>query len=350
VKSVYIAATEASAGKTTLAVGLCRALREKGVDAGYFKPIGAAGQPQAGLDEDAVFATEALGLPDDPRTLCPLRLTESAVEGAEGAHLDSPLDVLRSAYARVAERHAVLVCEGLGEVWQGRFAHVSGADVVAALDLPVLLVARFAGTRQLDDVCYVKDVLRARLQGVVFTMVPETRLDAVEHDYGRFLAANGVRGYGVIPANRQLAAVSVKAIAAGVGGTFVAGTAAADRLAEGYLIGAMGPEHALAYFERTPNKVVVVGADRDDLILAALRSSTVAVVLTGTAPPSPDVVRQAEQDGVALIAVPQDTVFAADALRHLFGRISVHDRSRVDLIAGIVAERVDVDRLVADLS
>jgi len=349
-KSIYIAATEASAGKTTLAVGLCRALRERGVDVGYFKPIGAAGQPQAGLDEDAAFVTEALGLPDDPRTLCPLRLSESAVETAEGTHVESPLDVLQSAYARVAERHEALVCEGLGEVWQGRFAHVSGADVVAALDLPALLVARFAGARQLDDVCYVKDVLRARLQGVVFTKVPETRLDAVEHDYGRFLAGNGVLGYGIIPADKQLAAVSVKAIAAGVGGTILAGTAAADRLAEGYLIGAMGPEHALAYFERTPNKVVVVGADREDLILAALSSSTVAMVLTGTASPSPDVVRQAEQDGVALIAVPQDTVFAADALRHLFGRISVHDPSRVDLIARIVAERVDVDRLLADLS
>lgn len=349
-KSVYIAATDGSAGKTTVAVGLCCALRARGIDAGYFKPIGVGDRPGTEVDDDALFVAGALDLPDDPRVLCPLRLTDNGVETAGGSVADSPLVVLRDAYAKVAAAHDVLVSEGLGEVWQGRFLHVSGADVVGALDLPVLLVARFAGSRQLDDVCYVKDVLRARLLGVVFTMVPETRLDAVRHDYGRFLAQNDVRGYGVVPVNKRLAAVSVADIARELGGTLLAGKDATERLAEAYLIGAMGSEHALAYFKRTPDKVVVVGADREELIRAALKTSTVALVLTGTVRPAAAVVAEAEDLGVPVIAVPRDTVYAADGLRRLFGSMRVHESSKIDLITRLVAERVDVDRLVVDLS
>ena len=39
-KSLYIASTQGSGGKTTIAVGLCVALRRRGLVAGYFKPVG----------------------------------------------------------------------------------------------------------------------------------------------------------------------------------------------------------------------------------------------------------------------------------------------------------------------
>ena len=39
-KSLYIASTQGSGGKTTIAVGLCLALRKRGLNAGYFKPVG----------------------------------------------------------------------------------------------------------------------------------------------------------------------------------------------------------------------------------------------------------------------------------------------------------------------
>ena len=40
---------------------------------------------------------------------------------------------------------------------------------------------------------------------------------------------------------------------------------------------------------------------------------------------------------------------AADGLRRLFGRLRVKERSKIDLIAGVVDQCVDVDRMVADL-
>ena len=350
-RSLYVAATEESAGKTTLAVGLCLALRERGIDAGYFKPVGLADEAEAsGPDADAAFVGGVLGLDEDPLELCPLALSESAVVARPKPVDAAPLVVARTAFDRVAAGHEVLVCEGLGELWQGRFLEVSGADVSSALDLPTLIVARFAGTRQLDDIRYVQDSLRDRLLGVVFTQVPQTRIEAVQTDYAAYLERNGISVYGVIPANVRLAAVPVGVIAAELGGRFISGEDAAESLAETYLIGAMSPEHALAYFERTPNKVVVVGGDRDDLMMAALETSTTALVLTGTFEPGAEVIERAQTQGVAVISTPDDTVSAADGLRRLFGRISVHEQSKIDLIERLVAESVDVGLLLDDLA
>jgi BioD-like phosphotransacetylase family protein len=349
-RSLYIAATEASAGKTTLALGLCRALKARGIDVGYFKPVGDGTERPPGMpDDDAVFVQAALDLAEDPFDLCPVRLGEAALELTRPGKED-PRAAVRRTYAEMAARHDLLVCEGLGEVWQGRFVRMSGADVTSLLDLRALLVARFSGARQLDDVCYVHDVIKDRLVGVVFTMVPETRMEAVEHQFAPFLAENCVPSLGAIPTEPVLASIPVGLIAAELGGRFLTGEEDAERLAETFLIGAMSPQHALPYFERTPNKVVVVGGDRDDLILVALRTSTAALVLTGDFTPSAKVVERAAGLGVALISVPQDTADAADGLRRLFGSLRIHEPAKIDHIERLVTDRVDVDRLLEALA
>jgi hypothetical protein len=349
-RSLYIAATEASAGKTTLALGLCRVLRARGLDVGYFKPVGDGTERPRGVpDDDAVFVQSVLGLDEDPLDLCPVRLGEAALESARPGNED-PRAAVRRVHEEIAARHDLLICEGLGEVWQGRFVRMSGADILTLLDLQALLVARFSGARQLDDVCYVHDVVKDRLIGVVFTMVPETRMEAVLHRFTPHLAENGVPSLGAIPTEPALLSTPVGVIAAELGGRYLAGEDAAARPAETYLIGAMSPAHALPHFRRTPNKVVVVGGDRDDLILAALQTSTAALVLTGDFLPTAEVVERAASLGVPMISVPQDTADAADGLRRLFGRLRIHDPAKIDRIEQLVTDRVDIDRLLEALA
>jgi BioD-like phosphotransacetylase family protein len=351
-RSAYIASTQGGGGKTTISVGLCLALRNRGVNAGYFKPVGtlAARTGDQLIDEDARFVADLLGLDDSPADICPVVLDDDALHDVlEGSEVDA-MSRVEAAYARVAKGKDMLVCEGLGEIWQGRFLQTSGTDVVKRLGLATILVARFAGARLLDDICYVKDALQASMLGVIFNMVPASRLEVVRGDYTRFLDKNGIASYGVLVANSRLSAVSVGDIASGLGGTFVCGEDHRDLLAETYLIGAMSPEHALNYFRVTPNKVVIVGGDRSEIVMAALDTPTVAVVLTGNFVPGASVVARAEEAGVPLIAVDGDTVQAADGMRRLFGRLPVKEGSKIDLVAAIITQQVDLDRLVGDLS
>lgn len=350
-RSLYIASTQGSGGKTTIAVGLCLALRKRGLKAGYFKPVGTLASQSGGvlIDEDAVFVAGLLGLDDALSDICPVVLDEDALHDVlAGSEVDA-MNRVTGAFARLSAGKDIVVCEGLGEIWQGRFLRTSGAEVVAELDLGTLLVAKFAGARLLDDIIYVKDALKEHLLGVLFNMVPESRLALVRDEYTRFLGKNDVASYGAIASSSVLSAVSVSEIVDALEGTYVCGERLGDRLVETYMIGAMSPEHALRYFQLTPNKVVLVGGDRAEIILAAIETPTVAVVLTGNYVPSPAVLERAEERGVALVSVETDTVAAADGLRRLFGRLRVKERAKIDLIGELIDTAVDVDRLVDDL-
>ena len=349
--SVYIASTQGSGGKTTMSVGLCLALRKRGLNVGYFKPVGTLAAHAGGVlvDEDASFVVGLLGLAEDPADICPVVLDEDALHDViKGTEVDA-MSRVETAYARVAKGKDMVVCEGLGEIWQGRFLRTSGAEVVKHLDLKAVLVAKFAGARLLDDIFYVKDALKRHLLGVIFNMVPPSRMDVVKGEYTEFLAQAQVANYGVIGSDNRLSAVSVDEIVEALNGTYVCGQDQGSRQVETYMIGAMSPEHALRYFQLTPNKVVIVGGDRAEVILAALDTPTSAIVLTGNYVPGAAVLARAEGMGVPLISVESDTVTAADGLRHLFGRLRVKERSKIDLIAKIIDDSVDVDRLVADL-
>ena len=352
-KSLYIASTQAGGGKTAIAAGLCFALRERGLNVGYFKPVGmlsaAAEGVSPAVDEDATFVRDLLQLDDEITDMCPMVLHEDALHDVFEASEADPMTRVRDAYERLRQRHDIVICEGLGEIWQGRFLRASGADVVAKLDLRTLLIAKFAGARLLDDVLYVKEALKQRLLGVVFNMVPESRLDLVREQYVPLLADAGVTSYGVLAASTQLAAVSVAHVVKALGGTYLCGEEHAEALVETYMIGAMNPAHARHYFQVTPNKAVVVGGDRTKIVLSALETPTVVIILTGSYIPDPALLARARERGVALVSVAGDTVTSADALHHLFGRMRVRERTKVELIAQTVAASLDVDRLLADL-
>lgn len=350
-RSIYIASTEGSGGKTTLAVGLALALRRRGLAVGYCKPVGLIPSPPRPdgdvSDDDARFVARALGLAETAAELCPVLLDEDAVHQVLGGAEVDAMERVQATFERLKAGKDLLVCEGLGEVWQGRFLRTSGRDIVARLDLGTILVARYAGVRLLDDICYVKDSLKERLLGVVFTLVPDTRRDVVDGDYTAFLKANGVETLGVLSTDPRLSSITVAEIATGLQATYVSGDEHGEVAVESYLIGAMSPEHALRYFERTPRKAVVVGGDRAEIVLAALETSTSVVVLTGGRVPSATVLTRAQEVGVPILSVATDTVAAADTLRRLFGRLGGHDPRKVELVSEVTEASLDVDRLIS---
>jgi uncharacterized protein len=353
-RSIYIASTEGSGGKTTLAVGLALALRRRGYSVGYFKPVGAIPHPVRvdgdTSDDDARFVARVLDLAEKPSELCPVMLDEDAVHQVLGGARSDAMYEVRRSFEQISAGKDLLVCEGLGEVWQGRFLGTSGRDIVAALDLAALLIARYVGPRLLDDICYVKDSLKERLLGVVFTQVPESRRDVVAGDYRSFLRGNGIEMFGVLPADPRLSSVTVGEIAVALEATYVSGEEFSEAAVESYLIGAMSPEHALRYFEQTPRKAVVVGGDRAEIVLAALETSTSVVVLTGGHVPSATVLARAQEVAVPMLSVSTDTVAAADSIRRIFGRLGGHDPRKVDLIGEVVESNIDLDRLTALLA
>ena len=221
-KSLYIASTQGSGGKTTIAVGLSMALRHRGLKVGYFKPVGTLpARPTAAWSTRTPPSSPACSVSTTTRpTSARSCSTRRPCTTCWWAPRSTPCSRVEEAYRRIAEGRDIVVCEGLGEIWQGRFLHTSGMDVVRHLELKTLLVAKFAGARMLDDIIYVKDALKDYLLGVLFNMVPETRFELVDDEYTGFLEKNGVASYGVLESNSRLSAVSVGEIVEALGGTY----------------------------------------------------------------------------------------------------------------------------------
>jgi BioD-like phosphotransacetylase family protein len=111
------------------------------------------------------------------------------------------------------------------------------------------------------------------------------------------------------------------------------------------MVGAMSVESALAYFRRKPNKAVITGGDRPDIQLAALETSTKCLILTGNLQPNPIIVRRAEDVGVPMVLVRQDTLTTVEKIERFFGKTRFHQEKKVERFEEMLADRFDFARL-----
>lgn len=102
-----------------------------------------------------------------------------------------------------------------------------------------------------------------------------------------------------------------------------------ERQVEHLVIGAMGSAAALSHFRRRANKVVITGGDRADLQLAALETSTSALVLTGSIRPPATVLDKAEEQQVPVIIVSDDTLTTVERSERVFGHIRFKQASKM---------------------
>ena len=116
-------------------------------------------------------------------------------------------------------------------------------------------------------------------------------------------------------------------------------------LVETLTVGAMTAEAALSRFRKQTNKAVVTGGDRVDVQLAALETSTICLILTGNLRPSPLVIKQADEFGVAVLLVRTNTIETVEAIERIFGKTRLGQTVKLQQFETLLAKHVDLDRL-----
>lgn len=145
-RGVFITATDTEVGKTFVAAGLARALKDLGLDVGVMKPIASGGRrTKAGLvSDDALELAKAAQTMDEPALVNPVcleaPLAPLVAARLEGRRVD--LGVVWRAYETLAERHDFLVVEGVGGLLVPIDEGATVLDLIAMLRLPVLVVTR----------------------------------------------------------------------------------------------------------------------------------------------------------------------------------------------------------------
>ena len=142
--SVYVTGTDTGAGKTLASCALLHALRARGLRAVGMKPVasGCERGPGGWRNADAL----ALQAASDPRPayadLNPYALPEPLAPelAARDAGVDIALAPLLAAHARLAATADAVVVEGVGGWMAPLSTDLMQADLVRALQLPVVLV------------------------------------------------------------------------------------------------------------------------------------------------------------------------------------------------------------------
>lgn len=349
--ALYVVSTTTFTGKTAVIAALMKHLQVEGKKPGYLKPVSTtpdvAGRRLA--DTDAQFIKRTFKLPAPMNKIVPVKLTASVVEQALHGDSDFPTQI-RTAYKDVSDDCDVLIVEGCGELAEGALFGLSKPEIADMLDLPILVVTRYAGRLTGEDVLLAKRILGKRFIGAVVNAVPKSEFDFFSDTVVPILEKRGVPIMGILPRQRILTAASVQELADGINGEILIGEENTDALVEHLMVGAMGVSQALQHFRRRPNKAVITGGDRSDIHLAALETSTRCLILTGNLHPDPKIIAQADEQSVPIILSKQSTLETVETINQFFGRTRFHQNQKLDQFQQIFDEAFDYGRLYKALN
>ncbi|HEY3374004.1 MAG TPA: phosphotransacetylase family protein [Candidatus Aquicultor sp.] len=346
---LYIVSTEPYSGKTGICLSLGLELKQRGYKVGYMKPIGTVpGRIDSRtVDLDAYHVLQRLDTGDHIEDVSPISLTRQFIHAHLRGEQQDSMHVIQAAFDRISKDKDVVLLENGADVNEGRFIGASAYQIAHTLHSKTLLVAKFRSELVIDDILEAKDLLGEDFLGVVFNQVPRSER-AVMEMMVPYLTRHGINVYGALPQDRTLMAVTVGEIAQHLNGTVLTATNMTDELVENIMVGAMGQEKALRFFQRTSNKAVITGGDRSDVQLAALETPTKALILTGSLQPSPIVMARAEELGVPMVLVDLDTLQAVEKTDELVGRVRIHQKEKVDRFHTLVRNGINLERLFAD--
>jgi len=347
--TLYVTSTETFAGKSAVCIGLGRQFLRDGFTVGYMKPLSTTARRvrEQIVDEDAEFAKRMFNLTESNELLAPVTLTPQIVEAIlSGEEMTDFVTKLKSAYVEVSRHKDVVLLEGGASLREGYIVNLPTPNVSKLLNAPELVVIKYGNNMQLvDDALTAKTRLNDSMLGVLINVVPRQLMRFVQEVIKPYLEKRGIKVFAILPQERVLLSISVNELTEALNGEILCCPECGDELVEYLMVGAMSVDSALTYFRRKPNKAVITGGDRPDIQLAALETSTKCLILTGNLRPSPIILGRAEEVGVPMILVKQDTLTAVEIIERYFGKTRFHQEKKVRRFQEMLDERFDFDAL-----
>jgi BioD-like phosphotransacetylase family protein len=386
-RQLYLAATGQNRGKTTAALGLLNGFLAAGHRTGFMKPVGQRtviedGEP---ADEDAVLMKSVFGLGEPFSALSPVHIprgfTKSYIAGKVVEDLGAKI---RAAHATFAD-HEMLLIEGTGHAGVGAVIGLSNAVVARMLGTPAVIISEGGVGRPIDEIVLNASLFAANGVEVAGAIVNKVDMDAqpgITDVLERGLGRHGIPLLGVLPVRPILSNPTLAMVLEGVHGETIHPGPDLDRVIDGVAIGAMEAGHML---ERVgPGTLVIVPGDREDVILtlttahfaerlrtanatAAARIASIAaaasneraasvaghegaalgLVLTGGYRPRASVIDAIREADIFATIVPEDTYVVASEVHDLLVKTHPADREKIELIMQLVANHLDIDRILA---
>jgi BioD-like phosphotransacetylase family protein len=350
-KHLLVGSTRGGSGKSAVILGLGLHLQKRGLVVGYGKPLGTftsreLPQDAQPIEADVQFITQALRLPPPlirPTLLC-----------LDRHSLESQLKEQKDYSAQLRQYHTmtagdIVLVEAPANTAEGAIFGLSLRQMAEALEAPILLVVRHSDLLVADHLLVARERMGKHLMGVVINDIPPQSLDFARSVLTPYLESRGIAVLSVMPESRILRSISVLSLVEELGATVLYAPdtiGLGEILVEDLKIGAMDVNSAQVFFRSAPQKAVVTGSSRVDLQMAALESSTVCLILTGTPQITPEVKQRAAEFEVPVLAVSQDTLTTVEIIRDCLGQVRLQEGLKVKCIVELLEQYFDFDRFL----
>ncbi len=209
-RGLFVTGTDTEVGKTVIAGGIARVLKDKGQEVGVFKPVASGCRSDRGglVSHDAEFLAHCADSAETLDQICPVRFREplapevAVQRGAEPIELE----VIRTYYNRLAAGKEVMIVEGIGGLLVPLSQELLVADLAGQMDLPLLIVAN-PGLGTINHTLLSIEAARARglrVAGIVInSYVADTASVAEETNPAAIERASGVKVLAIVPRDLQ---------------------------------------------------------------------------------------------------------------------------------------------------
>ena len=143
---IFITGTDTGVGKTVVAAGLVMALKQRGLNVGYMKPIETGCVIMDGeiVAKDSRFVRDVTGIRDEMDLVCPYRLKAPAAPSIasrlEDVHIS--LNYIVDQYFQLSLLHEIVVVEGVGGLMVPLNNNELVTDLILALGVEAVIVSR----------------------------------------------------------------------------------------------------------------------------------------------------------------------------------------------------------------
>jgi phosphate acetyltransferase len=355
----FLAPAGSGIGLTTVALGLVKALDQRGIRVAFFKPIAQVPEGDSGPERSTHFVRETTSLkPADP---IPLAIATKTIS-EEG--IDQLMARVIAAYDESTATADVVVVEGLLPARDDSYLGVVNDEVMKTLNAQVILVASLAGKTidQLDDhIEYVANAFGGlgKILGVIVNRCPVKKCEANAapidwlRQESRLFSRQETALVGVIPENPELTYRRTVDIQRQLNAEVMhAGEMNNRRVKTTHLLARTVPN---CLHTMIPGAILMTPADRSDVILAvcmaALSQVPIAgLILTGNCETEERILefcRPALGTGLPLLRVQSSSYDTATRLYELSSEVPVDDLQRIHNAIEHVTHNLDTNWLIS---
>lgn len=361
-KKIYVAATSQHVGKTTSTLGLLHALRQKGLNVGYCKPVGQQFIDVNGsrADKDALLFSSSMEFELMPDLHSPVILGP----GATTAFLDNPDGfnftnrILKSSKA-LQQKHDVMVYEGTGHPGVGSVVKLSNGKVAQLLGAGLIMVVEAGVGNTIDKLDLNLSVFEQKgvhVLGIIINKCLPSKIPKVRRYVGRVLEERGINLLGVMPYEEELGLPVMHTIAQAVDAKVTYNEDMLDNRVKDIIAGSLIDLKQLNSYN---GQLLVVSINRlgealkkVDQVSRDLGTDSTplsGIILTGKGEVDTSCIDYFERHRIPVLRVKIDTYEAVIQISKIEVKINTRTPWKVQKAISLFQEHIDMDPVMAYL-